>query len=341
MNPNPSISKRANNTLLSLLFALLLSLATLSGCASEAAQNTDTDTSQAPETAQQAAPSIEDRAGSADSSRNASSAGLDLSNLPTYAGTPYAIVSNNQPALTIEDANGAAESYSPLDSLGRCGVAMAVVSKDTMPTEKRGSIGMVKPSGWHTVRYDDLVDGKYLYNRCHLIGYQLTGENANERNLITGTRYLNTEGMLPFENQIADYVDATGNRVVYRVTPIFVGSELEARGVQMEALSVEDDGAGVSFNVYCFNVQPGVTINYANGESARSATENNASAASTENTIASQTQASYVLNTNSMKFHKTDCSSVAKISQNNKQDFTGTRNEVLQKGYDPCGICKP
>ena len=341
MNPDSSITKRANNTLLSLLFALLLSLATLSGCASEPAQSTDTDTSQAPEAAQQAAPSTEDQAGSANSSRNAPTAGLDLSNLPTYAGTPYTVVANNQPALTIEDANAAAESYSPLDSLGRCGVAMAVVSKNTMPTEKRGSIGMVKPSGWHTVRYDDLVDGKYLYNRCHLIGYQLTGENANERNLITGTRYLNTEGMLPFENQIADYVDATGNRVVYRVTPIFVGSELEARGVQMEALSVEDDGAGVSFNVYCFNVQPGITINYANGESTRSATENNASATSAENTAASQAQVNYVLNTNSMKFHQTSCSSVAKISQSNRQDFTGTRNEVLQKGYDPCGVCKP
>ena len=153
------------------------------------------------------------------------------------------------------------------DLLGRCGPAEACVGQELMPTEERGAIGMVKPSGWHTVRYDGVVDGKYLYNRCHLIGYQLTGENANERNLITGTRYLNVEGMLPFENQVADYVEETGNHVLYRSTPVFKGLELVARGVQIEAWSVEDGGAGVCFNVYCYNVQPGVEIDYATGES--------------------------------------------------------------------------
>lgn len=164
------------------------------------------------------------------------------------------------------------EEYSDLDSLGRCGQAYALIGTETMPDEDRGSIGQIKPSGWHTVRYDDLIDGKYLYNRCHLIGFQLAGENANEKNLITGTRYMNVDGMLPFENQVADYVETTGNHVLYRVTPVFEGDELVARGVQMEALSVEDDGQGVAFNVFVYNVQPGVDIDYQTGESQR--TEN-------------------------------------------------------------------
>ena len=159
------------------------------------------------------------------------------------------------------------ESYSKLDRLGRCRTAFACIGTDIMPTEKRGSIGMVKPSGWHTVRYDNLVEGKYLYNRCHLIAYQLSGENANERNLITGTRYMNTEGMLPFENKVADYVRSTKNHVLYRVAPVFKGTELVARGVQMEAYSVEDRGEGICFNVFVYNVQPGIEIDYASGDS--------------------------------------------------------------------------
>ena len=172
------------------------------------------------------------------------------------------------PALTTTSF----ESYSELDSLGRCGVAYACASTDTMPTEERGTIGQIKPTGWHTVKYD-CVDGKYLYNRCHLIGYQLTGENANTKNLITGTRYLNVEGMLPFENMVAEYVEETGNHVMYRVTPHFEGTNLLASGVQMEAYSVEDDGEGVCFNVYVYNAQPGITIDYKNGDSRL--TENN------------------------------------------------------------------
>lgn len=179
-------------------------------------------------------------------------------------GEPYF----NEDNLTNEEMEPGYEFYSPLDELGRCGTTFACVGEETMPTEKRGSIGMVKPTGWHTVRYDDLVEGKYLYNRCHLIGYQLSGENANEQNLITGTRYLNVTGMLPFENEIADYVEETGCHVLYRVTPIFQGDDLVARGVLMEASSLEDDGEDLEFCIFAYNVQPGVYIDYATGESA-------------------------------------------------------------------------
>ena len=191
-----------------------------------------------------------------------------LLQVPEYSGEPYAEIDGNIPSFSSEMMNEKSwESYSDLDLLGRCGVAFANIGRDLMPTDERQSIGMIKPSGWHTVRYDDLIEGKYLYNRCHLIGYQLTGENANELNLITGTRYMNTEGMLPFENRVAEYVSNTGNHVLYRVTPIFKGHELVARGVQMEALSVEDDGKGICFNVFVYNVQPGITIDYATGDS--------------------------------------------------------------------------
>lgn len=186
-----------------------------------------------------------------------------------YTDSPYIVVNDNVPYFSEEDLTrtDAFETYSELDSLGRCGVAYANICQELMPTEERGEIGSVKPSGWHTVNYHEYVDGNYLYNRCHLIGYQLSGENANEKNLITGTRYLNVEGMLPFENEVAEYVEETGNHVLYRVTPVFEGDNLVASGVQMEAYSVEDQGAGVMFNVYCYNVQPGITIDYATGDS--------------------------------------------------------------------------
>ena len=192
---------------------------------------------------------------------------LNLTSVPEYSGKAYVAINGNDPTFsTAELTTTSYEKYSSLDKLGRCGTAIASVGKDIMPTEERGSIGDVKPTGWHTVKYDN-IDGKYLYNRCHLIGYQLTGENANTKNLITGTRYLNIEGMLPFENMVADYVEETGNHVAYRVTPIFEGNNLVASGVQMEGYSVEDNGDGICFNVYCYNVQPGITINYATGES--------------------------------------------------------------------------
>lgn len=201
-------------------------------------------------------------------SRNAES--YNIKDIPEYSGESYVVVNNNIPNFSDSDLTEKSfESYSDLDYLGRCGVAYANVSIDTMPTEKRGSIGMIKPSGWHTIKYDN-VSGKYLYNRCHLIGYQLTGENANEKNLITCTRYMNTVGMLDFENQVAEYVKETKNHVLYRVTPIFKGNNLLASGVQMEAKSVEDNGTGISFNVYVYNVQDGITIDYSNGDSKKS-----------------------------------------------------------------------
>ena len=192
---------------------------------------------------------------------------VSLDAIPAYDGKAYVAVNNNEPFFTDSDMTTTAfENYSDLDSLGRCGVAYANICKEIMPTEKRGKIGMIKPSGWHTVKYDVIKD-RYLYNRCHLIGYQLAGENANPKNLITGTRYLNVEGMLPFENLVADYVNNTGNHVLYRVTPMFSSSNLVANGVLIEAKSVEDNGGGILFNVYCYNVQPGVGINYENGDS--------------------------------------------------------------------------
>ena len=189
-----------------------------------------------------------------------------MENIPPYDGTPYVVLNDNQPSFTEEDMTDVSyEFYSDLDELGRCGVTEACIGRDLMPTEKRGDISSVKPTGWVQNQYD-FVDGKSLWNRCHLIGFQLAGENANECNLITGTRYLNVEGMLPFENLVADYVKETDNHVLYRVTPAFQGTELVARGVQMEAYSVEDSGDGVCFNVFCYNVQPGVEIDYATGD---------------------------------------------------------------------------
>lgn len=343
---------------------------------------------------------------------------ITLSNLPAYSGKAYVELNDNVPSFKKSELTTKAfEKYSKLDKLGRCGAAYANVCKETMPTEKRGNIGMIKPSGWQTVKYDN-VDGKYLYNRCHLIGYQLTAENANEQNLITGTRYMNVEGMLPFENMVADYVEETDNHVLYRVTPIFKGDNLLASGVQMEAYSVEDKGKGVSFNVYCYNVQPGITIDYKDGSSklsdgtiasiklnytkytlevgqsktlaavtspesaARSVkwySSNNKIAAVSNGgkvtalkagtvTITAKTtnglkaackvtvkaktsskatnntssgKVTYVLNTNTKKFHYPSCSSVDQMKDKNKKEVTCSRDEVIGMGYEPCKRCNP
>ena len=271
---------------------------------------------------------------------------FDLASVPAYSGQPYAIVNDNKPYFTDADLTAVSfETYSDLDSLGRCGVAYASVGKDLMPTEERGSIGQVKPSGWHTIKYDN-VDGKYLYNRCHLIGYQLTAENANEKNLITGTRYLNVQGMLPFENMAADYVKETGNHVLYRVTPVFEGSNLVASGVLMEAESVEDKGEGILYCVYVYNVQPGININYATGDSSASGTNKTAE---TEQATQAVTQAasqqtsteSYILNTNTKKFHRPSCSSVKQMKESNKKSSSESRDALIAAGYDPCKKCNP
>jgi DNA-entry nuclease len=203
----------------------------------------------------------------ASESNAVTSVSYNLSEIPEYSGEAYVIINDNEPFFTESDyTTESYERYSDLDSLNRCGVAIANIGVDLMPTEERGSIGMIKPSGWHTIKYD-IVDGKYLYNRCHLIGYQLTGENANEKNLITCTRYMNTIGMLQFENQVANYIKETNNHVLYRVTPIFEEENLVATGVEMEAYSIEDNGEGVKFNVFVYNVQDGITIDYKTGDS--------------------------------------------------------------------------
>lgn len=258
----------------------------------------------------------------------------------TQTEEPYIKVNGNVPRFSDEEKKTAAafENYSDLDALGRCGVAFACVGKETMPTEERGPIGSIKPSGWHSVKYD-FVDGKYLYNRCHLIGYQLTAENANEKNLITGTRYLNTKGMLPFENMVADYVKETGNHVLYRVTPVFEGKNLVASGVYMEAYSVEDDGDGICFYVYVFNRQPGVKIDYLTGDSVADGTVESASG---ETTSAEKEETkTYVLNISNGKFHLPDCDSVKKMKEENKQIMKCKRSELINAGYSPCGSCKP
>ena len=258
---------------------------------------------------------------------------FDLSQVPAYSGEPYVVVNNNIPFFKDSDLTTEAfEKYSDLDSLGRCGAAYANVCQEIMPTEKRGAIGMVKPTGWQTVKYD-WVDGKYLYNRCHLIGYQLSGENANEKNLITGTRYLNVDGMLPFENLVADYVYETDHHVLYRVTPVFENSNLVASGVLMEAQSVEDDD--VLFCVYCYNVQPKVTIDYATGESHASEDTN------IQETSQSTGEQTYIVNENTKKFHLPSCSSVKDMNSGNKREFTGDRQELLDEGYSACKTCHP
>ena len=303
---------------------------------------------------------------------------VSLDAIPAYDGKAYVAINNNEPFFTDSDMTTTAfENYSDLDSLGRCGVAYANICKDIMPTEERGKIGMIKPSGWHTVKYDVIKD-RYLYNRCHLIGYQLAGENANPKNLITGTRYLNVEGMLPFENLVADYVNNTGNHVLYRVTPMFSGSNLVANGVLIEAKSVEDNGGGILFNVYCYNVQPGVGINYENGDSwldgttpqqrvQTGATQNEGSqssdgsqagasaggtgssssttgsASSGSDSSAAENSAAYSSNSETM-VHIT--ATGKKYHREGcrtlkKSDTEVTLDEAKSMGLSPCGICNP
>ena len=256
-----------------------------------------------------------------------------------YDGKPYVVINDNDPDFTDADMTTTSfERYGELDGLGRCTTAFANIGKDFMPAEKRGPIGEVKPTGWQTAKYDN-VDGKYLYNRCHLIGYQLTGENANEKNLITGTRYLNVDGMLPFENMVADYIKETNNHVLYRVTPVFSGDNLVASGVQMEAESVEDNGDGILFNVYCFNAQPGIAIDYATGDSHKD--DSIVADASKSTTAAEANVQTYVLNTNTKKFHKESCNSAKSMDASNKKIYTGSRQEIIDMGYEACGVCKP
>ncbi len=256
---------------------------------------------------------------------------VSLEQVPAYSGEPFVVLNENIPNFTQEEyTTESYERYDDLDALNRCTLTVACIGKDLMPTEDRGNIGQVKPTGWVTAKYD-FVDGKYLYNRCHLIGFQLTGENANERNLITGTRYMNVDGMLPFENMVADYIKETGNHVLYRVIPVFEGDNLVAHGVTMEAWSVEDNGEGICFNVYVYNVQPGVEIDYASGESWLA-----------EAVIGEGEDAkTYVVNTGSGKFHDGACEQGQSIKTENKETFETTRSQMIAWNFTPAGCCNP
>lgn len=256
---------------------------------------------------------------------------ISLDQIPDYSGAPYVQINGNVPQFEEDDLTTESfEEYGELDIMNRCTYTVACVGQDLMPTEERGAIGQVRPTGWVTAKYD-FVDGKYLYNRCHLIGFQLTGENARAENLITGTRYMNVDGMLPFENMVADYVKETGNHVLYRVIPIFDGDNLVADGVTMEAWSVEDDGEGICFYVFVYNVQPGVEIDYATGESwlSEPAKDNG------EAVIV------YIANTSSKKFHLDECPQADSISAENKETFETTRSQMIAWSFSPAGCCKP
>ena len=264
---------------------------------------------------------------------------VDPSKLPAYSGTAYTIVNDNQPNFSAAELTTKGyEKYSNLDSLGRCGVAIASCGKEIMPgaNEERGSISSIKPTGWIQKSYSG-VSGGYLWNRCHLIGWQLSAENANKQNLITGTRYMNINGMLPFENMVADYIKETGNHVAYRITPIFVGNNLVCSGVQMEAYSIEDEGDSICFNVYCYNVQPGITINYATGDSAGPSSGTTTSTPSNEHNDNNDNQASsgdmvWIPKSGSKYHSRSGCSNMKNPSQVTKQ-------EAENQGYEPCKKC--
>ena len=342
------------NRFISIISILLTLCVLLSGCAGASTSQSDKHPGQT-----NSGYSSESTDSSLDSNNLPSSTEntpISLSSIPAYSGSPYVTLNGGTPTFSkAELKTQSYEYYSNLDKLERCGVVHACIGRDIMPTEERGSIGMVKPAGWHTVKYD-CVDGKYLYNRCHLIGFQLTGENANTKNLITGTRYMNVNGMLPFENMVADYVKESGNHVLYRVTPVFSGNNLLANGVTIEGRSVEDNGKEICFYVYCYNVQPGVNINYANGESSPSGQKTvSSSAAATSKSASSKTTSSaavssvgqnstsktYVLNTNSKKFHYPSCASAKKIADKNRQSYSGDRQNLINDGYSPCKNCNP
>lgn len=293
---------------------------------------------------------------------------LTTKSIPKYSGEPYATLNGNWPEFRLEDLRG--DDYilcSPLDRYGRAGAAMACIGPSSLSSEPRGQIGEVYPSGWHTVRYDDRIEDHYLYNRCHLIGYQLGGGNAVPENLITGTRAFNLSGMLPFENSVAEYVRGTRGHVLYRVSPIYEGKDLLALGVQIEAYSLDDFGTGLRFNVFVYNVQPGVKINYRDGSSKadpkfvpaelpvpveeETADADTISLGEWEADLPEGYDAddfdrevmspTFILNINTHKFHHPWCKSVADMKEKNRKEFFGTREELILEGYTPCSICNP
>lgn len=319
---------KKKSLLVILLFIIALVLILLARIPGENSSHVDLDLEESPEmtdpSSPEAAPGQEEEV-----LEPLGESEFDLSTVPDYSGVPYVTVNGNLPFFTEEEMTvNSYEYYSPLDELGRCGVCSASVGQDLMPTGSREDIYMIRPSGWHSVQYE-FVDGGSLYNRSHLIGFLLTGESANAQNLITGTRYMNSVGMLPFEEEIAEYVEETGNHVLYRVTPVFEGEELIARGVLMEAESVEDRGQEICFCVYCYNVQPGVLIDYETGDSELAPPDPNAKSGD------------YVLNTSSKKIHLPSCDGATQMKADNRQDYSGSYDLLIAQGYLPCSSCHP
>ena len=300
------------------------------------AATTDTQTTETEsESSEETSIDTEDTGSPYYNSENLSTTPIDLASVPAWSDKPYVEVNGNLPFFTEDEITDVAyESYSALDQLGRCGAAIACCGREIMPAEgeDRGNISSVKPTGWIQAQYI-CVSGQALYNRCHLIAWQLSAENANNKNLISGTRYLNADGMIPFENMVADYIKETGNHVMYRVTPIFEGNNLLASGVQMEAYSVEDGGEAICFNVYCYNVQPFIIINYATGSSSFDEAAFEASKPDPDEV------GNYVLNKNTKKIHYPYCNSVTQMSEKNREEYTGTLNDLKAQGYSTCGNC--
>ena len=317
-----------------------------------------TEDNEATEDENREAQNEQDPADSEESSDEGSHA-IDPDKLPEWDGEPSIEINGGDPSFTDSELSAikkqTEEDLSALDDQGRCGDVSACVSSETMPEGERDSIGMIRPAGWHLVKYD-FVEGKYLYNRCHLIGWQLTGLNAEERNLITGNRYLNVDGMLPYENQVADFAESSDLHVAYRVEPVYKGDELIARGVHIEAESIEDKGESLAFNVYCYNVQPYVDIDYKTGESTADsdapagAESGSSGSGSSSNSGSSQnagagsqdsTEQTYILNTNTKRYHLQGCRSLSQMKDKNKRTFHGSKKELSRMGYQPCGNCNP
>lgn len=328
---------KITNKILLLMLSLCM-VVTMAGCGSNSASSSSDTGSVSSSTASQSASS---------NTVNSDSVG----SVPKYSGEASITINNNVPKFTKKQLASAKsyQKYGKLDNYGRATSCIACIGKEIMPTTKRGSIGMIKPSGWHLVKYD-FVDGKYLYNRCHLIAYELTGVDGKShylaQNLVTGTRYMNIEGQLPYENMTTEYIKSTGNHVLYRSTPIFIGDNLLCSGVHMEAESIEDNGKGIKFNVYCYNVQPKVVIDYATGDSHLFSDKSTASSSNSSNSVSNASTSSsgkniYVINTNTKKFHKPSCASVKQTLAQNKKTVHETRTQLINEGYSPCKRCNP
>lgn len=265
---------------------------------------------------------------------------ITLADIPEFSGQPYVAINNNVPYFEEnEQTTNAFQHYFELDVLGRVTMAYGSLGQEILPEEERGDISSIHPTGWKQNRYDCIKDGQALYNRCHLIAFSLSGQNANPKNLMTGTRYMNIKGMQPFESKTLDFIRKTNKHVMYQVTPMFDGDNLVANGVLMQAKSVEDNGQGLSFNVFCYNVQPGICIDYKTGENWL---EETGQTTSQDQTPAMEGQAKdYVLNIRSHKFHDPSCESIDDMSKRNRQDVHESKESLIAQGYTPCQRCNP